>query len=229
MPLRDNSRPLPVLCYVTDRHLLPAAVEDARQVLLSKIESAAEAGVDWIQIREKDLNAKDCAQLTRDSLQRIAKSGARRNVLAKILINDRLDVALAVGADGVHLSERGLPIAEAKRLVTFSNTPREFFVGRSCHSLEAAKRAQEEGADYIFFGPVFATPSKLAYGPPQGLEKLGEVCHEVSLPVIAIGGITEENFPACLAAGASGIAAIRLFQDASNIAAIAANFRKLAS
>jgi thiamine-phosphate pyrophosphorylase len=94
---------------------------------------------------------------------------------------------------------------------------KDFLVGVSCHSLAAAKLAASGGADYIFFGPVFATPSKAAFGPPQGIERLKEVCRAVSIPVIAIGGITLSNSAACLSAGASGLAAVRLFQDAPDI------------
>jgi len=99
----------------------------------------------------------------------------------------------------------------------------------SCHSLETAKAADESRADYIFFGPVFATPAKAAYGAPQGLERLAEVCRAVALPVLAIGGITLENASACLSAGAAGIAAIRLFQEAPEIARIVRALRKLAA
>lgn len=221
---------MPVLCYVTDRHLLAgASVESVREDLLRKIETAAAAGVDWIQIREKDLSEKDCAHLTRDALRHAASSVAGRVSPAKILVNDRLDIALSAKADGVHLSERGLPISETKRLVNSLGSSREFLVGKSCHSLEAAKSAEESGADYVFFGPIYATPSKAAYGAPQSLELLGAVCREISIPVMAIGGITLANYAACLGAGASGIAAIRLFQDAPNIAAVVGELRKLSS
>jgi len=93
----------------------------------------------------------------------------------------------------------------------------DFLVGASCHSLERAVEAAAAGAGYILFGPVFATPSKAAFGPPQGLQKLGEVCRAVSIPVLAIGGITQENAAACIEAGAAGIAAIRLFQEAQDL------------
>jgi thiamine-phosphate pyrophosphorylase len=228
--LPSNSERALVLCYVTDRHLIPrAAAGDVREALLHKIEAAAAAGVDWIQIREKDLSGKDCAQLTHRAIKRSANPAASRATPAKILVNDRLDIALSEGANGVHLSERGLPISETKRLVNSLGSSREFRVGKSCHSLEAAKSAEKSGADYIFFGPIFATPSKAAYGPSQGLEHLAAVCRAVAIPVIAIGGITLANCPACLAAGASGIAAIRLFQDAPDLAAVVGNLRNLSS
>jgi len=135
-------------------------------------------------------------------------------------VNDRLDVALAAQAGGVHLGEKSLPPEEAQRLVGSLRREKDFLIGVSCHSLEAAKAAERSGAQYLFFGPLFATPSKAAYGAPQGLQRLGEVCRAVAVPVLAIGGITLENAADCLSAGASGIATIRLFQDAPDMAEV---------
>ena len=211
----------PILCYVTDRHVL--SVEDpadARETLLRKIAAVAAARADWIQIREKDLSGRECASLTREALQRASQPSTGRTSSARILVNDRLDVALSERAGGVHLGESSLPVAEAKRLADSRGPHNDFLIGVSCHSLEAARSAESSGADYIFFGPVFATPSKAAYGAPQGLERLAEVCRAVSLPVLAIGGIALENAASCLAAGAAGIAAIRLFQDAQDVASL---------
>ncbi|MBV8513933.1 MAG: thiamine phosphate synthase, partial [Acidobacteria bacterium] len=104
---------------------------------------------------------------------------------------------------------------------------KEFLIGASCHSLESAKAALRDGADYIFFGPVFATPSKAKFGEPQGVKKLGAVCGAVNVPVIAIGGITLDNAGQCIEAGALGIAAIRLFQDAVEPAQIVSSLKKL--
>jgi len=218
-----------LLCYVTDRQSLAATESgEPRKALLLRIEGAAAAGVDWIQIREKDLSGRDCASLTREALQRAAKSQAGRAARTRIIVNDRLDVALTENADGMHLGEKSLPVAEAKRLVVDRGARNNFVIGVSCHSLEAARSAARDGADYLFFGPVFATPSKAAFGAPQGLERLATVCRAVSIPVLAIGGITLEKASACLAAGASGIAAIRLFQDAQDISSLAQSLRKLA-
>jgi thiamine-phosphate pyrophosphorylase len=102
---------------------------------------------------------------------------------------------------------------------------KKFLVGISCHSVQAAAAAARAGADYIFFGPVFATPSKASFGAPQGPQRLAEVCRAVALPVLAIGGITLENAPDCFAAGAAGIAAIRLFQDAKDLASLVSDLR----
>lgn len=207
-----------LLCYVTDRRTLSASDPDAHGTLLRRIAAAAETGVDWIQIREKDLSGKECASIAQRAVQLAASSKATAR--ARVLVNDRLDVALATRAGGVHLGEKSIPPQEARRLVNLLDRGKDFLIGVSCHSLEAAKAATHGGADYLFFGPVFATPSKAVYGAPQGLERLAEVCRAVSIPVLAIGGITLENSAACLSAGASGIAAIRLFQDAVDMAAV---------
>ena len=217
-----------LLCYVTDRQSLAATESgEPRKALLLRIEGAAAAGVDWIQIREKDLSGRDCGLLTREALQRAAKSPASNAAPTRILVNDRLDVALSEGAGGVHLGENSLPLPEAKRLVKAQALSQDFLIGVSCHSLDAARSAASGGADYLFFGPIFATPLKAAFGAPQGLERLAEVCRAVPIPVLAIGGITLANASACLAAGASGIAAIRLFQDARDLTSLVQSLRQL--
>jgi thiamine-phosphate pyrophosphorylase len=223
--VRLRSDRKPILCYVTDRRSLPPSAQlDLIQPLLERIAAIAAAGVDWIQIREKDLSAKQSASLVRQASDRVSKQGSHSKSATRIIVNDRLDVALAEQAGGVHLGENSLPVHEAKRLLKSSPTAqtpaRDFIVGISCHSLEAAKSAASSGADYIFFGPVFATPSKAAFGAPQGLDRLAQVCSSVNIPVLAIGGITLANVSSCLSAGASGIAAIRLFQDSSDHASI---------
>jgi len=194
---------------------------------LLKIGAAAAAGVDWIQIREKDLSGRDGGWLTREALRRFIKSHASSETATRILVNDRVDVALSERAAGVHLGENSLPLTETKRLVSVQASRQGFLVGVSCHSLEAARTAVSGGADYLFFGPVFATPSKAAYGAPQGLELLSKVCRAAPIPVLAIGGITAANAFDCLAAGASGIAAIRLFQEAPDLLALVHSLRKL--
>jgi thiamine-phosphate pyrophosphorylase len=209
-----------IVCYVTDRQSLElTAGERPESALMRRIEYAAGAGVDWIQIREKDLPARQLLDLTRTAIRVCHKLSAQR--AARILINDRFDVAWAAGAAGVHLGERSLPIhalVNARRGSGLAN----FLLGASCHSLDAALHAAGEGADYLFVGPIFATPSKASFGLPQGLPKLAEICRTVSIPVIAIGGITLENAAACGAAGAAGIAAIRLFQGKADLREIMA-------
>jgi thiamine-phosphate pyrophosphorylase len=214
-----------ILCYVTDRRSLPAAPnEDLIRPLLEKISTIAAAGIDWIQIREKDLSGKQSASLAREALISVSRPAGHPKFATRIVVNDRLDVALAEQAGGVHLGENSLPVEEAKRLLLSSpaaQTPtHNSILGVSCHSLDAAKSAASSGADYIFFGPIFTTPSKAPFGAPQGLERLAEVCTSVNIPVLAIGGITLANVSSCLSAGASGIAAIRLFQDSADPASI---------
>jgi thiamine-phosphate pyrophosphorylase len=204
----------PILCYVTDRRSLPLSTSaDADHLLLDSIERAALAGADWIQLREKDYTGRAWTELVGASLERIVRAGAR----TRVVVNDRLDVALGCRAGGVHLSENGIPVVEACRLRdVFFSSPEEkadFLVGVSCHSLGSALAAARAGADYVYFSPIFYTPSKANYGPPQGLEALERVAKAVGIPVVAIGGITAENAIDCLRAGASGVAAIRLFQE----------------
>jgi thiamine-phosphate pyrophosphorylase len=201
------------LCYVTDRKALPGTADEQIHLLLQKIEEVAGAGVDSIQIRERDLPGGMLGKLLREAARR-APPGF------PMLVNDRLDVASASGAAGVHLGEQSVPVAEARRFVGERSTARQLRIGVSTHSLEAAIAAERAGADYIIFGPVYATPSKAKFGAPQGVERLGEVCEAVRLPVVAIGGITVRNARECLAAGAAGIAAIRLFQDAQDAGTI---------
>ncbi|MBS1840569.1 MAG: thiamine phosphate synthase [Acidobacteria bacterium] len=218
--------PKPILCYVTDRRSLALATSsDAIPMLLHTIVSAAAAGVDWIQLREKDLCGGEAFDLARSAIDAIRSraSGTR------IIVNDRVDVALAAGAGGVHLSENGFSVSDARRLAgrfsKDSGKPLDFLIGVSCHSLGSALGAARDGADYIYFSPIFHTPSKAFYGPPQGVERLRQICQAVQIPVIAIGGINLENVASCYAAGAAGAAAIRLFQDATDLSAIVAALR----
>lgn len=201
------------LCYVTDRKALPGTPDAQVRLLLEKIESAARGGVDWIQIREKDLEARVLLELIGEAKRRVAGR-------CRVVVNDRLDVAKAAGADGVHLGERSLRVADAKGFVAAHRSEDEFLVGVSTHSLEAVQEAEAGGADYAIFGPIFATPSKQAYGVPQGVEELEEASRRVRIPLLAIGGITAENAWECMSAGADGIAAIRLFQNAGELGAL---------
>jgi len=200
----------PIVCYVTDRKSLGAG--EGGQGVLGKIRAAAAAGVDWVQIREKDLSGRELLALTREA---VAGRGA-----APVIVNDRLDVALAAGAAGVHLGRESLRARDVVRWCRAGNAAAEFLVGVSCHSLEEAREARSAGASYIFFGPVFDTPSKRGMGEPQGDARLGEICRSVTIPVVAIGGVSEQNAGECLRAGAAGVAAIRMFQEARDGAAM---------
>ena len=168
-----------------------------------------------MQIREKDLSAKKLCALTVDACSAARNSGTR------VIVNDRLDVALAGEAGGVHLGRESLPVREvvAWRAAQIAVRPalKDFLIGASCHSGDEARAAASDGADYIIFGPVFATPSKARFGVPLGIERLREVCSTLQIPVLAIGGINVSNAAECFQAGAAGIAAIRMFQDTTNV------------
>ena len=194
-PLSGGNSPL--LCYVTDRHALRIAhPADSLTALTEKIEEVVAAGVDWVQIREKDLPARELASLTRQALDIARKYSANGSSPVRVLVNDRLDVAIAERAHGVHLGENSLPVREAKQLLESASQKRaidqSFLIGASCHSLEGAKSA--ERADYIFFGPIFATPSKERFGSAQGLERLAQVCRGVTVPVLAMLATTLPGF-----------------------------------
>lgn len=163
------------------------------------VETALAAGATWLQVREKSTPAEALFRAGREVKRQV---GGR----ARILLNDRLDVALAAELDGVHLPTKGLPVAAVRRRV-----PAGFLIGKSCHSLAEIEAAV--GADFVVFGPIFSTPSKAELGPPQGLAKLAAVCKVSPCPVLALGGIGPESVAACLAAGAAGIAGIRLFAN----------------
>jgi len=187
------------LYYITDRS------QTKSRPLEDCIAAAIQAGVDWVQIREKDLPARRLLALAESALKYAPPQGNTR-----VVVNDRLDVALAACAHGVHLGTRSMP-AEV--------------VGVSCHSLEEALAAQAAGADYVLLGPIFATPSKLAYGAPLGLARLREVTARVSIPVFALGGITPDRLAACREHGAAGIAGIRIFQDCGSMAELVRSLR----
>jgi thiamine-phosphate pyrophosphorylase len=183
-------------CYITDRLQLPS-----REALLEAIARNLADGIDWIQIREKDLSARELFDL-------VQCARALPNPAAtKILVNTRADVALAAGAAGAHLPS-GSPPPRYWRAIA----PPDFLIGVSCHTLEEARAAEQEGADYVLFGPVFTPRSKSADLPPRGLDRLAEVARAVRIPVFALGGITKENASQCASAGAAGVAAISLFQ-----------------
>jgi thiamine-phosphate pyrophosphorylase len=198
-----------IVCYVTDGKSLTTG--DRTAGVLAQVQKAIAAGADWVQIRERDLPGRDLLSLARRAVGEATASAAN----VQIILNDRVDVALAAGAAGVHLGGESLPVVEVLRWCRAGNAPANWLVGVSCHSVAEALEAERAGASYIFFGPVFDTPSKRSFGPPQGVAKLGEVCRSVEIRVIAIGGVNEMNGAECLRAGAAGVAAIRLFQQPS--------------
>ena len=195
------------------------AITDRRQQqgdLLEHLSRLLQAGLDLLQIREKDLPARELFQLTEAILKLPNPSGTR------ILVNSRVDVALAAGAQGVHL-----PAGTVSPSSIRSVTPKGFLIGASCHSGEEVRQAEAEGTDFTVFGPVFETASKWQYGPAQGLEALGEACRRVKIPVLALGGVQLENASQCLGRGAAGIAGISLFQQSSSVNQTIAALRDL--
>jgi thiamine-phosphate pyrophosphorylase len=172
--------------------------------LLRAVRRAADERVDFVQIREKDLEARALASLTRAILA--AATSSATNSAPKVLVNARPDVALACGAHGAHLPGYAPPPSLWSRAV-----PPGFLFSVACHSLEDALRAEAEGAHLLLFAPVFDPLSKPSTGPPAGLAALREVCLRVRIPVFALGGITPARIPACLDAGAAGFAAISFF------------------
>jgi len=202
----------PLLYLITDRQAFRRSPElsSATQSQIEAIRAAAQAGCQLIQIREKDLTAKSLGEFTRAVTSLARPHGAR------VLVNDRFDVAMAAGADGVHLRVSSIPACEV-RAIAETKGAADFLIGVSTHSIAEAKAAEEGGADFIVCGPVYHTPSKLAYGAPLGLDRFAEVCEAVKIPVLALGGINLSNFREPLRRGAAGIAAISLFTDPDKI------------
>jgi len=194
-----------LLCYITDRRQLGSLS------VAALIRDAVRAGVDLVQVREKDLPSRELVALVQEALS-LAREGGQGG--ARVVVNDHVDVALAAAADGVHLGAHSMPVQVVRRFV-----PRAFVIGVSCHSLAEAMAAESGGADYLVLGPVFETPSKLGYGPPLGLAKLRDVASRIRIPVLALGGITVQRVRPCLEAGAAGVAGIRLFQDCDSVQA----------
>jgi len=190
---------VPRVCYITDRKSCPIP-------LLQNIKLVIESSVDYIQIREKDLTARELFSLAKEV--RALALGHE----TKVLVNDRLDIALAAGLDGIHLRQESIRPDQIRDRLVCQN----FIIGASTHSFDELRRAENQGADYVTLGPIFFSPSKAIYGEPLGLEALKRITRYTSVPVLALGGVDKTNYKECLRTGASGIAAIRLLQNPAN-------------
>jgi thiamine-phosphate pyrophosphorylase len=196
------------LYLITDRKQLKETSHFSLHTshLLTTVRLALKGGVKAVQLREKDLN-------TRELLKLAYKMRALTNKYkAKLFINDRFDIALAVGADGVHLTQNSIPVYAVRDTVK-----KKLMIGVSTHSLKEAKEAEKGGADFITFGPVYRTPSKLKYGEPLGLDTLRKVCGRTTIPVFAIGGIKGDKINDVMEEGAFGVAMISEILGAADI------------
>ena len=179
------------LYLVTDRSALPAtSIQDV-------VESCLAAGLKAVQLREKDLAVRDLLGLAHTLRDSTRRHGAR------LLINDRADVALAVGADGVQRAGTSLPVSALRAI-----SPPGFLIGASVHAVDEARTAESDGADFLLFGPVYETPSKRRYGAPQGIAALERVTSAVGKPVFGVGGVTPARVAEVVRAGAAGVAVI---------------------
>lgn len=204
---------LPLVCVVTRARGGSGSPE--RASLLSRLASGAAAGASMIQVRERQLDDRALLEFARQLIQ------ATNGTSCLVTINDRTDVAIAAGAAGVHLKSGAVSGADVRKIA-----PAGFIVGRSVHSVEDAADAERDGGcDYLFFGTVFPSTSKPADHPVVGIEALKAVCARVSLPVVAIGGITPSRAPAVAASGAGGAAAISFFAEARDTAEAVAALR----
>jgi len=189
------------LYLITDRKLFTSLEE-----MLLAIERALEGGAAAVQLREKDLSGRELLALAY-RLRKLTEGHA-----ARLFINDRVDIALAVDADGVHLGETGMPVRAARKASDGS-----LIIGVSTHGMEEARKAQEDGADFITLGPVYETPSKMRYGKPIGIHVLRGTSGALSLPVYAIGGIRIDRIKEILQQGAYGIALISAILTAEDV------------
>lgn len=237
-----------MLYYITDRGAFTGDETARRRQLLDKIAEAAGCGVDYIQLREKDLSPRELEQLTLEAIEALVPAKqlatAARQRPTALLVNSRADVALAAGADGVHLRSDDVPASDVRmfwqcnggkcgagthsassgQALARENSPRSPVIAVSCHSPADVTHAAAEAANFAVFAPVFE--KKDAPGVPSvGLGALREACR-AGIPVLALGGITLENAQSCFAAGAAGIAAIRLFQE-NDIATVVERLRSL--
>lgn len=197
------------LYLITDRH------QSGGRPLVDVVRAALEGGVRAVQLREKDLSGSELYRLALEMRQLTAEFGAR------LIINDRPDIALAVDADGVHIGVSSLPVAVTRTLLGS-----EKIIGYSAHAVEEAQAAQAAGADFVSYGPVFHTPSKAAYGAPCGTAALAAAVAALTIPVVALGGINLTNLDETLAVAPGGIAVIGALMAAADPCLAAASLQK---
>jgi thiamine-phosphate pyrophosphorylase len=203
-----------LLCYITDRTQFAGDETTRRERLLNKISEAARSGVDYIQLREKDLSGRELESLAQAALARVLSADSP----TKLLINSRTDIAIAVGAHGIHLRSQDLSpkdVREIYRECGMDTPAREKpgvpVIGVSCHTVAEVAHAALSGATFAVLGPIFEK-SYAPDTPALGLKELRKACH-YKIPVFPLGGVTMQNAQSCLKAGAAGIAGIRLFQQ----------------
>lgn len=217
-----------LLYYITDRKQFPGTEAEQQRALLERIGEAAATGVNYIQLREKDLQTRELEIMARAAVDRVRQASSK----TKLLINSRLDVAIATGADGVHLTGTDISASDARairaaheRACAPNATSRDFMVAVSCHSASEVRSAESHGADFVVLAPIFEKPgtdvpalglqalqrAALSNVPPDLRVEAGD--HRIGIPVLALGGVNQENAAECLRAGAAGLAGIRLFQQ----------------
>jgi thiamine-phosphate pyrophosphorylase len=206
-----------LLYYITDRVQFPGSEARRRELIIERTVEAARAGIDYIQVREKTLSSRELEEMARVIVQRVREAGSA----TRVLINSRTDVALAVGADGVHLRSSDVSPADVRRIWSAAGAGSKPVVAVSCHTEQEVTAAELAGADFVVFGPVFGKSGT----PGVGLPELRATCAH-GIPVFALGGVSLENYQSCLEVGAAGVAGIRLFQD-GNLSAALTQLRKV--
>lgn len=195
-----------LLCYITDRKQFSGVEFERRERLLQRIAEAARCGVDFIQLREKDLPSLELEFLAKAAVQKLRQSGST----TRLLINSRTDIALAVGGDGVHLRARDIKAREVRKIWKLAGRNDAPSVSLSCHTEAEVITAKDDAADFVVFAPVFEKQNTTG-AEVTGIERLRSACQH-GIPIVALGGVTVENAKSCIEAGAAGVAGIRLFQ-----------------
>jgi thiamine-phosphate pyrophosphorylase len=201
---------LPALYMITDRKSLTG------QDIWELFSAIAQSGIKMVQIREKDMMPAELYDFSLRAINILRPAGV------KVIINDRADVAMAVGADGVHLTSTGMPVNIVKKIM-----PANSLVGVSTHSVDGVLTAEKNGADFVTFGPVFYTLSKAKMGNPVGTDLLREASSVSNIPIYALGGINLLNAESCVLSGAYGLAGIGIFQNSSNLQVTVNNFSQI--